>query len=165
MWCWNSCRVGSALSFPVSFSSNSKKKRSPIWGPRNLHMECAHPNGWRDKYIRSDVQTYTTQPHIQTYRTWHTQPKLHNSPSLARHLQAKPTAYALFVTFTQGSLFHGLQFSLRPLHDNVKSNAHPSKVGRHWISIWPTMPGTVSIPRLLGSLNKLSWRHYFIQTF
>ena len=26
MWCWNSCWVGSALSFPVGFSSNSKKE-------------------------------------------------------------------------------------------------------------------------------------------
>ena len=49
MWCWNSCWVGSALSFPVGFSSNSKKW-SPIWGPRNLQKECAHPNGWRDKH-------------------------------------------------------------------------------------------------------------------
>ena len=52
MWCWNSCWVGSALSFPVDFSSNSKK-RSPNWSPRNLHKECAHPNGWRDKHTRT----------------------------------------------------------------------------------------------------------------
>ena len=26
MWCWNSCWVGSALSFPVGYSSNSKKE-------------------------------------------------------------------------------------------------------------------------------------------
>ena len=29
MWCWNSCWVGSALSFSVGFSSNSKKE-API---------------------------------------------------------------------------------------------------------------------------------------
>ena len=23
--------------------------RSPIWGPRHLQKECAHPHGWRDK--------------------------------------------------------------------------------------------------------------------
>ena len=32
MWCWNSCWVGSALSFPVGFSSNSKKE-APIGVP------------------------------------------------------------------------------------------------------------------------------------
>ena len=52
MWCWNSCWVGSALSFPVGFSSNSKKW-SPNWGPRNLQKECAHPNGWRDKHTHT----------------------------------------------------------------------------------------------------------------
>ena len=36
IWCWNSCWVGSTLSFSVGFSSN----------PGNLHKECTHPNGW-----------------------------------------------------------------------------------------------------------------------
>ena len=50
-----SCWVWSALSFPVGFSSNFEK-RSPSWGPRNLHKECAHSNGWSDKHA------HTTQP-------------------------------------------------------------------------------------------------------
>ena len=29
------------------------EKRSPNWGPRNLHKECAHPNGWRDKHTHT----------------------------------------------------------------------------------------------------------------
>ena len=32
MWCWNSCWVGSSLSFPVGISSNLKKE-DPIGGP------------------------------------------------------------------------------------------------------------------------------------
>ena len=32
MWCWNSCWVGSALLFPVSFTSNPKKE-APIGVP------------------------------------------------------------------------------------------------------------------------------------
>ena len=29
------------------------EKRSPNWGPRNLHKECAHPSGWRDKHTHT----------------------------------------------------------------------------------------------------------------
>ena len=31
------------------------EKRSPNWGPRNLHKECAHPNGWRDKHTHTQT--------------------------------------------------------------------------------------------------------------
>ena len=50
IWCKNPCWFGSALSFPVSFSSEN---RNLNWGPRNLHKECAHPNRWGDKHTHT----------------------------------------------------------------------------------------------------------------
>ena len=35
------------------------EKRSPNWGPRNLHKECAHPNGWRDKHTHTHIHIHT----------------------------------------------------------------------------------------------------------
>ena len=37
------------------------EKRSPDWGPRNLHKECAHPSGWRDKHTHEYVAEPPTQ--------------------------------------------------------------------------------------------------------
>ena len=47
MWCWNSCWVGSALSFPVGYSSNSNKE-APfciwilVWGVAQTFRECSN---------------------------------------------------------------------------------------------------------------------------
>ena len=31
-------------------------------GPRNLHKECAHPNGWRDKHTKKDYFDFGADP-------------------------------------------------------------------------------------------------------
>ena len=53
--------VGVFLELLISRFQFKFKKRSPNWGTRNLHKECAHPNGWRDKHTHEYVAEPPTQ--------------------------------------------------------------------------------------------------------
>ena len=42
---------------PSRFQYKSEK-RSPNWGPKNLHKECVHPNRWGDKHTHLKLYGY-----------------------------------------------------------------------------------------------------------
>ena len=67
LWYWNSCWVGSALSYPSQKVPVQIRKRSLNWGPRSLQKECAHHNGCRDKHTQLSPSLHFLTLYARSY--------------------------------------------------------------------------------------------------